>query len=185
MAENKDNLSPEMKKVFDGLRQMPLEPDPFLETRVLAQLRERRGHGTSLAWWRRLAIGASAFSVLAVTLLVMRNVSGSSYEAFVDQPFVVRIEMKTLNQEKIAKARIELPPGVHFDIEDYPELKAQAQLTLHWTKQEAGGVFPFVLSATEAGAKTVKVKFFDDNDVLVAERVFRLKLKSAKSGDPV
>lgn len=184
MSDANDKLSPEMQKVFEGLRQLPLEADPYLESRVLAQLRERRGQGKQLLRWKRLAIGASAFSVLAVALLVFRLTGETTYEAFVDRPFVVRIELKSLNQDKIAKAKIELPPGVHFDLEDYPDLKDQSELTLHWTRQEGAGVFPFVLSATEPGSKTVRVKFFDEHDGLVAERVFQLKLRppEPKSG---
>jgi hypothetical protein len=176
---NHNQVPAELKQVFEGLRQLPHEADPYLETRVLAQLRERRKQGSSLIWWKRLAIGTSSFSALAVALLVVWFVRGTTYEAFVDQPFVVRIELKDLNQDKIAKARIELPAGVHFDIEQYPELKDQKTLTLHWTKQDASSVFPFVLSATEAGVKTVKVKFFNDRDDVVAERVFNLKLKGS------
>ncbi len=180
MKDPNHNQAPaEIKTVFNGLRQLPHEAEPYLETRVLAQLRERRKHGNSLVWWKRLAIGTSAFSALAVALLVVWFVRGTTYEAFVDQPFVVRIELKDLNQEKIAKARIELPPGVRFDIEQYPELKDAKTLTLHWTKQDSTGVFPFVLSATEAGLKTVKVKFFNAKDDVVAERVFNLRLKGS------
>jgi hypothetical protein len=177
MGDMKDNkVPPELKQVFDGLRALPIEADPYLDTRVLAQLRERKRSGHSLAWWRRLAIGSSAVSAVALALLVVWFVRGTTYEAFVDQPFVVRIELKDLNQDKIAKARIELPEGVYFDIEQYPELKDQKTLTLHWTKRDSE-VFPFVLSATEAGVKTVKVKFFNDRDDVVAERIFNLKLK--------
>lgn len=177
MNDPKDKMpSPALEKVYQSLRQLPYEASPHLETRVLALMRERKAPRQALTWWKSLAIGASAFSVLAVAVMGYWMFRGTTYEAFVDQPFVVRIELKTLDQSQIAKARIELPEGVFFDIDEFPELREQRVLSLRWTKRDTG-VFPFVLSASEAGLKTITVRFLNDRDDVVAERVFSIRLK--------
>jgi hypothetical protein len=171
----------DLKNTFDAIRSIPLEVDPFLETRVLAELRGRKSGRHSLLIWKRFAFGSSALTFSILLLSAVWLFHDKTYEAFVNKPFVVRIELKNLDQTQIAKAEIELPDNVYFDVAQYPELKEQRTLSLHWTKRDSTEAFPFVLSATESGMKTVKVRFLSENNEVVATRVFNIRLKAAEN----
>ena len=169
----------EIEKVFDQVRQLSPEASPYLETRVLAQWQGRQPR-LSLSFWKRFALGSSALSVMLLAVAVWLLLKPTTYAAFVDQQFAVHIELKDLDQSRIAKSRIELPDGVFFEVVNLPELKNQRSLTLRWTRRAIGQDFPIVLSASEAGMKTVRVQFLDENDSVVAVRTFRINLQTPK-----
>jgi len=180
-----NQIQEDVKQVFEEIQKLPLEPRPYLETRVLSELHKKTlpipVSLPSLHFWKRLAITSSVLTVVALIVVSTRFFPQATYEAFVGQPFVVRIELKNLNQTQIAKARIQLPEGVFFDLEDYPELKNTRTLTLRWSHLRNEEIFPFVLSARETGLKTVRVDFLDENSGIIAERIFHIQLKGPQS----
>lgn len=166
----------EVQKILNRLQSVSFQADPHLEMRVLARLGERRKKKLLFYWWRNLAIGGFTCSAAMVALLLIVLFRTTEYEAFVYQPFVVRIEVSDLKKVVIARAQIELPEGVYFDIDEYPELRNQRLLTVYWKNQGENHLFPMVLKATEEGTKAVLIRFFDEHNAVVAEKVVSIKL---------
>lgn len=160
-----------------ALAEVTLSPGPHFETRVLAAWRERRAAKRVPRFWKSLALGTSALSFATIAFLVFSLVGHAKYEAFVGRPFVVKMEVSDLKLAGVAKARIRLPDGVHFDLEDFPQLRDQRELTLAWTNRDAKEFVPLVLSASEEGTKRITVVFLDDAGRTVGEKAIDVRLR--------
>jgi hypothetical protein len=168
-------IAEDLKGLFQKVESVSVELDPFLETRVLANWRSR-DTGKGLLFWKRLALGASACSLillLGMGTLLLRAVHP---EAYVGEPFAVRLDVKDLAKHSIARAQIRLPAGVAFEIDDYPELRESQELNLTWNNRGETQFVPFLLKASESGLKTVVIRFFDEKNALVAEKSLSVKL---------
>jgi hypothetical protein len=162
-----------VEKAFNEARQMDLQPSPYMRTRILAELRERKSLYLTVALWKRLAGGSIA---LVLGLLIWTSTKkATGFEAVVNQPYAVRVEMAELQTELIAGAEISLPDGVYFYSEAYPELKEKRSLDLAWNGSLSQSVLPFVINGSEKGKKDVKIKFFDNQRKVIAERTLNIE----------
>jgi hypothetical protein len=176
MGQGQNNQHDENKRlvdlVFNEARQMDLHPSPYMKTRILAELRDRKSRKQSVNLWKRVAAGCFA---MALGLLIWTStMKSTAFEAVVNQPYVVRVEMAELQTELIAGAEIELPDGVYFYSEAYPELKEKRNLDLAWNGNLNKPVLPFVINGEHKGIKEVKVKFFDRERKVIAERALKI-----------
>jgi hypothetical protein len=176
-----DKIQRDIRNLFAQVAASSFEADPYLETRVLAKLRGKKSTPLSLEFWKRIAIGSSALSmVLLIGLGVFLLKPSSHPEAFVGEPFAVKLEVRDLQKFAIAKAKIELPDGVNFELEEVPELANQREVTLTWKNQGESHFIPFILKGNEVGQKTVKIVFYDKANNVVAERKLSVRLKSGR-----
>ena len=171
-----DPIESEIKEVVDGLfrrlRQVPVEPPPFLGTRVFAELRQRARRPGWLAW------SSTLVGILAVATLVFVLMAEPRYEAFVAQPFLVKIELKSLQLRNVKLAEIVLPDGVRFPL---PGLDREKRLRLAWKAGDDRPFFSFVLKGDKVGMKKVVVRFRDERDRVVAERRLHIRMRGATS----
>ena len=180
--QNDKQIENDVKGVFDQLSQVPLRANPYLATRVMTEL-QARNRNRGLRFWKTLAVGSSAVSAALVVAFVMLSLRGPAFEAFVDRPFVVKMEVTDLRNHPIAKAEIQLPDGVYFDLDQFPELRNERSLTLRWRNQGTSEFIPFVLTSNVEGVKRVTVKFYDEQDNYVGEKSVDIKLrKGANNG---
>jgi hypothetical protein len=161
---------------FAQARQMDLQPSPYMKTRILAELRDRKSRTSRVSLWKRVA--ASATAMMAIALIWMSTSKSTAFEAVVNQPYVVKVEMAELQTELIAGAEIALPDGVTFFSENYPELKEKRNLELAWNGNLKQSVLPFVINGGRKGLKEVKVRFFGADRKVVAERVLKIDFKT-------
>jgi hypothetical protein len=162
-----------IKALFEQARGLTYEPSPYLETRVLAELRERKHRHSSLLFWKQVALAAST-ACLALFIYVTFFTGNGAYNAQVNQAVAVRIELvKTLSSE-IALAQIDLPEGVRFYSRRHPELQDQRQLTVAWESLKGKSHLPFVVKADTAGIRTVRVSFYDRNHVVVTTKTLKI-----------
>lgn len=184
MGQGKNQQHDEAKLItqqaLQSARQMDLQPSPYMRTRILAELRDRKSRKQAVSLWKRVAAGCFTMAVGALIWTSMFT-GKASFEAVVNQPYVVRVEMTELKTELIAGAEISLPDGVYFYSESYPELKEKRSLDLAWNGSLERPVLPFVIHGEHKGRKEVKVKFFDRERNIVAERALRIEFLE-KSG---
>lgn len=177
MGDDENKWRADVTGVFARVRQLPLEPDPHLATRVVARWNERRRAARVAPAWRWIGIGASTLATVLAAVLAVGQLRTPTFDAFVGRPFVVKLEVKDLGDASIAKARIRLPAGVYFDVDGFPELRDQRELTLAWQRRDEKEFIPFVLTAVDEGTKTIEVDFYDANDVLVGTKRVAVRMK--------
>ena len=155
-------------QLFQEVKRITFVPPPYLKTRALAELMERRQRARGLFFWRLTAAASTAMALVAVVWLTLaQNVI---FMAVTGRPFVVKIEMEDLDTYRIAQAEIVLPEGLHFYSETIPELHDRRSLVVAWDRETTNGKLPFVIRTDQEGSKKVLVRFFDQNRAVVAER---------------
>jgi len=179
MGHGQDKQLESAKRIVDGAfsqaRQMDLQPSPYMKTRILAELRERNSRKSAATLWKRVAAGCFTFGLGA--LIWISTMKSTAFEAVVNQPYVVRVEMAELQTELIAGAEIALPDGVTFFSENYPELKEKRTLELAWNGQLKTPVLPFVINGGHKGVKEVKVRFFGSDKKVIAEKILKIDFR--------
>lgn len=170
--ENRDEK--QIKALLGRLRDTETaEPSPYLKTRVLARVREEKRKASRVRQWLWGFCGATATG--AVAMIAWIQVSSPTFKAVAHQPVAVRVDMKDLGGKNIARATVELPEGVQFFSKKFPEIAAKTSLDL--PVAAAPHALPIVIQADEAGMKSVKVRFFNEENRFVAERVLKIQFK--------
>lgn len=171
-------MNNELDKTFHKAKKIKLKTPYALETRVLAVLRDRKKEGSRFHIWRGIAL---AGWVGCLTLALVTLTKWDFYDFFpkyqikIDQPAVVRIDLKPLEAEKAVYAQIELPEGVYFYSEKNPELIEKKRLLVAWTPDSKKRSFPFVIRGHEPGTKLVSVNLFDQENNIISQRHLRIK----------
>lgn len=176
--DRSEQLEMEVKTLLRGLRQEKLEPSPYLKTRVMAQVREASVPRLSLsALFRGVAV-ASTLVIAAVVGLWQFSSPDESFQASAHQPVAVRLDIKDLQNQKISRASVELPKGVQFFSKRFPKIQEQDVLQLSFNEEQANpmpAALPIVIQAGEAGMKSVKVRFFNQDNRMVAEKTLKIR----------
>lgn len=174
-------LAAHVRRVLSPLKKDIPEVSPYLKTRVLAELRAGAQRPQTIWSWlgTRWAAGA-AFSVAAVALGTFSFLTrDAGYQAVADQPVAVRVDMKEFKSKGISHARVELSKNIHFYSQKFPEVRAKESLELSWKDGLLPSTLPIVVESNEKGTRTVRVKFFNDENRVVAERVLKIRFGAA------
>ena len=165
-----------VKRILAEARRAAPEPSPYLKTRVLAELRSRNQE-RKLRVWKFLALGSGAFSALIVAslFLVSKSAKDGSYVAQVNERVLIRVEVEKLQGQGVKFAEVELPKGVQFYSERYPELKDLRSVTLAWNESMDLSRLPVVIQATEAGSKKIRIRFLGSDHALLKEQQVTIK----------
>lgn len=141
---------------------------PYLETRVMARLRERYLQRQKLRFWQR--VGATSLGVALVLAMVisLQINSPAFHKGIAGKATLVQVEVSDFRSEGVAYAEVVLPDGVVFYSKKYPNLVTQRKLKVQW--QETLANLPFVIRGDETGKHYIKVRFFDTSGAVVAER---------------
>lgn len=163
----------ERPKVLESVRNSTFTASPYLQTRVLAVLKERQEKGRKLRFWRFAALGSAAFSaVLALSIFL---VTPRAFHATVGAPFAIRVALEDLPGEQVAEVEMELPEHVHFFSKKHPELASERRLRIADHFQSSGGL-PFIVSSDAEGKQTIKVRFFGLDHALIAEKTIGVEI---------
>jgi hypothetical protein len=166
-----------VKRILAEARRAAPEPPPYLKTRVLAELRSRQ-QDSRLRVWKFFAIASGAFSVLIVSSLALmssRTSQDGSYVAQVNDHVLIRVEVEKLQGQGVKFAEVELPPGVTFYSERYPELKDLRSVTLAWNEKMDVSRLPVVIQSSETGSKKIRIRFLGSDHSLVKEQQVTIK----------
>ena len=144
----------------------------FLKTRVLSHLKVQDRLKDKLRFWQRVGALSSIALMVVLGIVFFYEKPLPVYQATADEPFVVKIEVSPNYKEQIEYARIELPNGVSFYSNRYPELSEKRSLELAWQGSED---FPFVIKSSLVGTQKVKVKFFGKDSKIIFERELNIR----------
>ncbi|MFH1264046.1 MAG: hypothetical protein V1495_11465 [Pseudomonadota bacterium] len=165
-----------VKGLFRQAEQVPLEPSPFLKTRVLAHVREARAKTVGFRW-KMWALASSTASLLLLSVLFWP--ARSSLTALVDQRVLVRVEVEALEGSNVAYATVELPDGVSFVSTKYPEIQKAHEVRLAWMPEFENRGLPVVVRATSVGKKTIRIFLFDRNDTVLKAKEVTITFRGA------
>ncbi|MCB0420076.1 MAG: hypothetical protein KDD61_03720 [Bdellovibrionales bacterium] len=174
MEKNTENLLKLAKKFTP-------QPDVYMSTRVLAQVREKRLRKRQ--WGFALLSSVVGSLLTAIVFLSIQNLPTKAvhFAALVDKPYVVRMEMDQLNNQNIFEAEIVLAQGLLFHSDEFSDLQEKQSLVFAWPKDFEGDVFPFVIKGTQEGIKPVKVRFFDEAGEVLEEREIKIRFEKSVS----
>lgn len=174
MTDNNKNDEKRVKAIFQEAQKASLESDPFMKTRVLAELRIAKEKKRGL-FWKSLAF-ASPVAVAAALLLVF-FFSTPSFKASVNSNVLVKVEIKEIKSQ-IAYAEIDLPTGVQFYSSSYPEIALDRSLVLAIDDDFINGHIPIVIKSEETGTKKIKVNLLDQDKRTIEKRFIKINFTS-------
>ena len=175
MTDNENKNEEIIKSIFQEAEKLPMDSDPFMKTRILAELRIAKERKRSLFW----KISAFASPAIAVALLLLiLFLKSPSFNASVDKNILVKIEVKEMKSQ-IAFAQIELPEGVHFYSKLYPEISKNRKLVLAVDDSFVKGYIPIIVKSEEAGSKKLTINFLDANQKSIEKRYIKIKFTNA------
>jgi hypothetical protein len=114
---------------------------------------------------------------LLLVALMLPPIFNPGYSAWTEEPVAVRIEVKELQRFQIAEVEMDLPSGVSFYSEKNPSLNGKSSVVVTWNKEWEKRSFPFVIRSTELGKKVVKVRFRNNEGVVVLEKELVLRFR--------
>lgn len=170
-----------MRDLFARVQKAPLEPSPYMKTRVLAHWRETRSNRGLLFW--KLISGISLAGILVLGFTNYQLLQQKKTDGVTQQAYVIHIDFNQSDKEMVAMAEVELPENVHF-VSANKEVREERKLTLPVSVKALGrGKLPFVVSSENSGEKSIRVRLLNEKNELVREQV--LKLTFAKQGSTV
>lgn len=169
-----------LKALFGRASSLPLEPSPFLATRVLAEVKARSREKRKLRFWQALS-GSLAVSFAIAFVLLKPAASPDGLEAGINKPHVVMVKVQEASRAQIASAEVELPDDVYFYSETFPGLKERRELKIAWSQETDKPYFPFVVKSDHTGTKLVKVRFRDRSGGVLLENNIQIHFVKAGS----
>lgn len=168
---------------FAIARRTPVAASPFLETRILAELKtrkERHSWSRQLFIWRALAATCAALTLFVVSRELLPGSGKHTFQAQARQAMVVSVEVQSLESSPIAFAEIDLPEGVSFFSKAHPELAGQRNLMIPWSPEPGKALarFPFAIRGEKTGEQLLHVRFRDSSGALVTERALHIKFNA-------
>lgn len=162
----------DLHALFERARRAPLDPPPYMGTRVVAALRSQSSK-PKVWFWQALSFSSLGLTLCLAWLLV--RAPGTQFEAQVDNPYVVRVELNELTEQQYVEAEIVLPEGVEFYSKSHPELAQQRTIRLVWNQETGKPFLPFVIKGGKDGSKQILVKFFDHENRMISSRQIGIK----------
>lgn len=175
MLDSDHEIDDRIRRLFDAADEALPEPSPFLKTRILASLMEAETRATLRRWRRWAILSPLAAAALVLCILVYRP---AEFRAPVNTNILIRVEVEELRGSAVAYAEIELPDGVTFYSEKYPELKKARAIRLAWLDGYEADTLPIVVQASMPGLKPVKFRFLDRDGALLEERTLRIDFRN-------
>lgn len=174
---NRD-LEKQSQEIFrKGMKEIPLSP--FAAQRVMHILHseEKRARQTSF-WWKIFAVASGGVGVVTSVILFMAT---PQLSAIMGVPILMEVSLRSADSYEIAMTEIQLPPGVTFYSQIYPELNKQKKLQVPTKLTGTQYQLPVVIRSQIEGAKEILVRFMDANGRLVEEKKINIYFKKNKN----
>jgi|SRR5579885_3196532 len=179
-VENKEER--ELREISSAylakLRDQRDAPSPYMRTRLLAMIREKKSESRRLRFWRIWGLsGGMAAAALLVVFAIRASAPASYFGGTVNRDMAIRLDLSA-EAPQVAFIEINLPEGVQFFSKSYPELASRRVLLL---EKPAGSSLPIVVRSADSGVRDVKVKFLDSEKRVVAMRTLRIRFAQRAS----
>jgi hypothetical protein len=176
------------ESLFTRLGEVELEASPYTSTRVMARYDELQRQNKRLVWWRSLALGSSmALIVFTVTTLIVPQFFNSKHLAsgVIDQAFSLHVDTDPAIAERTEYALVELPEGLAFYSDKFPEVASRKSLMIPRAVMENAESIPLTLKGSRKGDQRVFVTYYDSEHQsrCPLRRELRLPRGSRKESD--
>jgi hypothetical protein len=175
MVDSNREIEDRIRQLFAAGDETLPGPSPFLDTRVLARLRENAQRATLRRWRRWAIVSPLAAAALVLSIFLYRP---AEFQAPVNTSVLIRVEVEELRGSAISYAEIELPDGVIFYSERYPELAGEREIRLAWFDRYEEDSLPIVVRASKPGLKRVKLRFLDQDETVLEERQLEIDFRA-------
>ncbi|MEQ1722407.1 MAG: hypothetical protein ABL930_04475 [Pseudobdellovibrio sp.] len=189
---NNPYKSQESFEAIKSLKNLPLEPSPFLAKRVLRNLNAKaqtenpfnlfgRFFGQFKFWPSfTVALASIFFSIVVFKTGVLIKTNPIPVESYLlGQTYVIRMDIRPLPNSDIAYAEISLPDdSLEFASQKFSEIKLQKKLVVGWDSMLEKQYMPIVVQGKKAGSTKVIVNFYDSDHNLVTTKEISLYFKA-------
>jgi hypothetical protein len=167
MEEKEFNeLEAKAKALFAGLKSNPPGPSPYLKTRVLAELREKKERKKSLFVWKVSALFSTGLCALLLFVFMGTPAGKPTLVAEIGSPQAIRLDLESGGEWAIAEVEIILPNGVKFYSKAFPEMGDHKSFRLAFQGNQKTKTLPLVIQALEKGKRTLLIKMYDQSGEL-------------------
>lgn len=183
-----DILESESRSAFQSMRNAELEPSPFMKSRILARLEEKKSVGWREAWsnaWVWRAVSAVAITACAVLIITRTQDTTNSNQGqvYALQPYVIHLDLGGEGLRDAQIAEVELPDGVKFVSKAHPEISELRKLQLPVPDSSTGrSRLPFVVRADRVGVQDLKLKILNEKNEVIEERVLSVNFADTTKG---
>ncbi|MGE4130430.1 MAG: hypothetical protein AB7F86_02265 [Bdellovibrionales bacterium] len=177
----KDSLDANVgaSKALKSLQEARLSPSPFLAARITAKALAAEPKLGATFGWRAFWAGALASVLLVATSFWVLNRKSQVVEYAVEQPYMLKVDLRSLDPQQISYVVIELQgQPIRFASEKFSEVAEMKSLTLKWENLVGKQYLPLVVKGTSAGDSKVVVHFYDENSGLIMSKDIKLKFSS-------
>lgn len=192
LNNNTPYKSQESFEAIKSLKDLPLEPSPFLAKRVLRNLNSKTqaqsqfnvltGFLSQFKFWPSISVAlASIFlSIVVFKAGVFSKSDTNPAESYLlGQTYVIRMDIRPLPNNDIAYAEISLPDdNLEFASQKFSEIKLQKKLVVGWDTMLEKQYMPIVVQGKKAGSTKVIVNFYDSDHNLVTTKEISLYFKA-------
>jgi len=169
-----------VKQALREVKSIGLASSPYLKTRVLAELRDRKQDSilSKIKLWKRIALVSTSLCLgLTLFSFYKQTPNEQMLQASINIPYMVKLSINEF-QGKFESAEISVPDGVTFYSKSYPAIQKQRILELEWENSLGRSHLIFVVKGMELGEKKVKVKFYDSQGALISEKTLKIDFRT-------
>ena len=176
-VNDKNNQTHEALK---ALRNLDLEPSPYLAKRVQANLKSKTSDAVSF-WQKWLWPSLSAALTVVVVFLLVRKPPQfhemTVAEYSLHQPYIIKVDIRSIKESEFAYAEVQLGgENIQFT-SSHSEINETKKLMLSWEQLLDKQYIPIVVEGVKPGKALVTVNFYDKNNKVLATKEMALSFK--------
>jgi len=179
--DTQDKQNDQALGALRSLGDVGVQPSPYMKTRVLAKVRAEKSKRPSYLKWLWPSIsGALAFALLVVLVrpdFDQQNPAMQVAKYEIGQPYMLKVDLRTYEDQEIAQARIRLNDVVAFSSKRHSHIKQLKSLTLQWEQLAGKQYLPIVIEGLQSGDGQVLVEFLNDQGQVVDSTTMDLKFQ--------
>lgn len=170
-----DNETPSPLK---SLRNMRVEPSPFLAKRVAANFENIVANQKPVKSRRSLWIGAAMAAVLVALAVIpaLKPATETPAQAFaLNKPYLIRMDIREIPRNEIAYAEISLSgESIQFSSQKFKDIQKNKTIVVDGGNLGEKQYLPVVIEGVSAGDAQVTVSFYNDRHELITTRTMNL-----------
>jgi hypothetical protein len=185
-----NNSENDIPSALKALRELQVEPSPYLTHRIHANLKAQDQISTRRSWvrpwlWPSVSL---ALGLVLVVILSSRDLFAPSAERLstsaqylLNQPYLIKVDIRSLGSVDVAYAEVQLgDKNIHFSSQEFADVQEMDRLVLAWDQMLDKQYLPIVVQGSKSGQSVVTVKFYDKFNQLISSKEMTLSFMEKK-----
>ena len=172
-----DNRNEQYDELMGSLKSIQVEPSPYLKTRILANHKQLNEKKSGLPQWVGILIGSMVTACLAFLISWQMFEKPAGQLVATGQPYLVKADIRKMNELKPAYVRVELIGAVEFSSAKHKHIREMRSLKMSWEKLAGKQYLPVVVKGLEDGESHVKIQFYDENNNLIESKDYQFNFQ--------